>query len=83
MLEGLLSVLVAVLIGGAAYYSAHYVVRLRHDYTIAHEELVKAGKYVEELESRVMHLEAERDVNSARMEPTGDTTGWSAMNIRS
>lgn len=84
MLNVLLSLLILAILSSGAYYAAHYVVQLRHERDTVTDEFKRATDYINELESRVTMLEAERDTTAARLSQyrTGDSTGWEQINIR-
>ena len=70
----------------ASYYAAHYVVDLRSKRDGLANDMKHAEVMIKELEDRVMLMEAERDMRSARMENNiqpAPTNGWDDMNIRS
>lgn len=85
MVEILICVLILSILGVGAFYAAHYIVSLRHSRDTLADEYKRAEEHIKELEERVIMLESERDIQTAKMSPyrTEQTTGWDSMNIRS
>lgn len=84
MVEALLCILIFAIIGTGAYYAALKYVELRHNRDMLADEFKRATEHINELESRVMMLEAERDTEMARMSKYQDPPqGFDAFNIRS
>lgn len=83
MIEVLTSILICTIIFTGAYYGAHYVVSLRHNRDMIADEFKRATEHIEELESRIIMLESERDIKAAQMESRGvQPSGWDTMNVR-
>jgi hypothetical protein len=84
MLEAFASILICGIIAAGCYYSAHYIVQLRHNRDTIADELTRAEAHIRELEDRVMLLEADRDVRDAKLSGmrTGDASGWDMLNAR-
>lgn len=83
MIEALISILIIGIVAAGAYYAAHYVVNLRHNRNTIADELKRSIEHIEELESRIMMLESERDIRAAQMEAKGSKpSGWDTMNVR-
>lgn len=80
MIEALLSILIVLSIMAGAYYASHYVVQLRHNRDAIADELQRATGHIEELESRIIMLESERDIKAAQMESKGlQPNGWDSL----
>lgn len=84
MINVLLGLLIIAIIGTGAYYAAHYIVQLRHNRDILADEYKRATVHIEELESRIIMLEADRDLQSARMsdKQSETSTGYEFFNTR-
>lgn len=83
MIEALLSILIISIVGAGMYHAAHYVVNLRHNRDVIADELKRATVHIEELESRVIMLESERDIKAAQMEARGaQPSGWDTLDVR-
>jgi hypothetical protein len=85
MLETLLSILIIAIVGTGAYYAAHYIVNLRHNRDMLADEYKRATEHIEELEARVMLLEAERDTQMAKFEAKNmkPSDGYDVFSMRS
>jgi len=68
VIEVLICILIIAILFAAAYYAALKWVYLRHNRDVIADELKRATDHIEELEARVMMLEAERDTQSQMME---------------
>lgn len=83
MIEALISIFIVGMVAGGAFYASHYVVNLRHNRDTIADELKRATFHIEELESRVVMLESERDIKAAQMEARGvQPSGWDTLNVR-
>lgn len=81
MVEILICVLILSILGVGAFYAAHYFVGLRHSRDTLADEFKRATEHIEEMESRIMMLEAERDIQTAKVASyrTEKSTGWETM----
>lgn len=84
MIEALLSILIILIVASAAYYASYRYVDLRHNRDTIADEFKRATVYINEMEERVMLLEAQLDMQRASMpRATGSSNGWDEMNVRS
>lgn len=81
MVEVLICVLILSILGVGAFYAAHYMVGIRHNRDTLADEFKRATEHIEELEGRIMMLEAERDIQTAKVASyrTEQSTGWENM----
>jgi hypothetical protein len=85
VIEAAFVLFIFVLLGAGAYYAALRWVDLRHNRDMLADEYKRATEHIEELESRVMLLEAERDTQMAQMESKGmrPVDGFGVFDMRS
>ena len=82
MIEAFTSILIVCVIGAGAYYAALQFVQLRHNRDTLADEYKRAEVYILELESRVQLLEADSIINKSPVHPTGESSGWDALESR-
>jgi hypothetical protein len=85
MLNVLLGFLIVSIIASGAYYAAYLFVHLRHNRDVLADEYKRAETYIKEMEDRISMLEAERDIQTARVSNyrTEEASGWESLNVRS
>lgn len=83
MIEVVTCLLIFSLLGAGSYYAALRWVDLRHNRNVLADEYKRATEHIEELEARVMMLEAERDTQLQMMErKRGSPDGYAVFGIR-
>lgn len=85
VIEAAVVLLIFALLVVGAYYAAHKWVDLRYNRDMLADEFKRATEHIEELESRVLMLEAERDTQMAQMESKGmrPVDGFGVFDMRS
>lgn len=85
MLNALLCALIIVILAAGAYYAAVRWVDMRHTRDMLADEYKRATDHIEELESRVLMLEADRDTQMAKFEARNlkpDADGYGVFGMR-
>lgn len=82
MLYTLICVLILSILGTGAYYAAYQWINLRHNRDTIADELQRATAHIEDLEARIVMLEADKQLSEFKAKPAEDTTGWSAFDAR-
>ena len=85
MIESLLSILIVSIVASGAYYAAYHFIHLRHNRDVLADEYKRAETYIKEMEERILMLEAERDIQTARVSSyrAEEPSGWESLNVRS
>jgi hypothetical protein len=85
MVEALLSILIVSIVASGTYYAAYNFIHLRHNRDVLADEYKRAETYIKEMEDRIAMLEAERDIQTARMSGFKEeqASGWESLNVRS
>ena len=65
-----------------AYYASYQWVSLRHNRDIIADELERATQHIEDLESRIALMEADKSLSEYKLKPQEDTTGWDTFTTR-
>jgi len=80
----LVFVLVLAIVAIGCYFAALKWVELRTNRDMLADELKRAKEFIEELETRINFLEAERDAKDVKLSAIkgDDPTGWDSFNIR-
>lgn len=82
VIEILLCILILAILVTASYYAAHKWVALRHNRDVIADELKRATDHIEELEARVMMLEAERETQANMMDKRHRPEGYEVFSMR-
>lgn len=82
MIEILLCMLILAILSVTAYYASLKWVELRHNRDVIADELKRATDHIEELEARVMMLEAERDTQANMMDKRHRPDGFDVFSMR-
>lgn len=82
MLYALLCVLIVAILAAGGYYASYQWVNLRHNRDTIADELKRAVAHIEDLESRIALMEAEKDLRDYKARPQEESTGWETFGTR-
>ena len=82
MLYTLLSILICAIIAAGTYFAAYRYVTLKHNREVIADELQRATVHIEDLESRIALMEADKSLNEYKSKPSEGNTGWDVFKAR-
>jgi len=82
MIHVLLGFLIASILTAGAYYASLQWVNLRHSRDILADQYKEAVEHIQELETRIALLEADKSMSEYKAKMQEDTSGWQHFNSR-
>ena len=83
MINILLCFLIVAIIAAGSYYAAYQWVNLRHNRNELADEFKRATEHIQELETRIELMEADKALNEYKNKPQADNSGWNNFEVRS